>query len=155
MDCSMLGFPLLHYFLGFAQNHVHWVGDAIQLSHPLFPVSAALNLSQHQGLLQWVDFTSGGQSIGTSASASVLPVNIQGSFPLGLTGLISLLSKGHLFSHSSRLFPLFSIVDKAGGIILVPSSLPTFLIISLVLISLIPRKRIIGWSLWYFLKTLF
>ena len=41
-------------------------------------------------------FTSGGQSIGVSASASVLPMNIQGLFPLGLTGLISLLSKGHL-----------------------------------------------------------
>ena len=39
-------------------------------------------------------FTSGGPSIGASASASVLPVNIQGWFPLGLTGLISLLSKG-------------------------------------------------------------
>ena len=39
-------------------------------------------------------FTSGGQNIGVSASASVLPVNIQGRFPLGLTGLISLLSKG-------------------------------------------------------------
>ena len=38
--------------------------------------------------------TSGGQSIGASASASVLPVNIQGSFPLGLTGLISLQFKG-------------------------------------------------------------
>ena len=39
-------------------------------------------------------FTSGGQSIGVSASALVLPINIQGWFPLGLTGLISLLSKG-------------------------------------------------------------
>ena len=39
-------------------------------------------------------FASGGQSIGASASASVLPVNIQGSFPLGLTGLISLWSRG-------------------------------------------------------------
>ena len=38
-------------------------------------------------------FTSGGQSIGVSASASVLPMNIQGRFPLGLTDLISLLSK--------------------------------------------------------------
>ena len=39
-------------------------------------------------------FISGGQSIGTSASSSVLPMNVQGWFPLGLTGLISLLSKG-------------------------------------------------------------
>ena len=48
-------------------------------------------LSQHQGLFQWVGFfASGGQSIGTSvsASAAVLPMNIQGWFPLGVTGLI-------------------------------------------------------------------
>ena len=45
-------------------------------------------------------FSSGSQSIGTSASVSVLPMNIQGWFPLGLTGLISLLSKG-----LSRVFP--------------------------------------------------
>ena len=55
----------------------------------------ALNLSQNQGLFQWVIFfTSDGQSTGASASASVLPMNIQGCFPLGLTGLISLQSKG-------------------------------------------------------------
>ena len=43
--------------------------------------------------MNWL-FASGGQSIGVSASASVLPMNIQGIFPLGLTGLISLQSKG-------------------------------------------------------------
>ena len=43
--------------------------------------------------MSWL-FTSGGQSIGASVSVSVLPMNIQGWFPLGLTGLISLLSKG-------------------------------------------------------------
>ena len=48
-------------------------------------------------------FASGGQSIGDSASASVLPMNIQGRFPLGLTGLISLQSKGHsrVFSNTT------------------------------------------------------
>ena len=51
MDCSMPGFPVLHYLPEFAQTHVHWVGDAIQQSHPLSPPSPpALNLSQHQGL---------------------------------------------------------------------------------------------------------
>ena len=55
MDCSMSGFPVLHYFLEFAQTHVHWVSDAIQISHPLLPPSPlALNLSQQQGLFQWV-----------------------------------------------------------------------------------------------------
>ena len=61
------------------------------LCHPLllpsvFPASGSFPVSQL--------FTSGGQSIGASASASVLPVNIQGWFPLGLTGWISLQSKG-------------------------------------------------------------
>ena len=51
-----------------------------------FPASGPFPMSQF--------FTSGGQCIGASASASVLPMNIQGWFPLGLTGLISLQSKG-------------------------------------------------------------
>ena len=54
MGCSTPGFPVLHYFPEFAQTHVHWVSDAIQPSHPLLPTSLALNLSQHQGLFQWV-----------------------------------------------------------------------------------------------------
>ena len=56
MDCSPPGFPVLHCPLEFAQIHVHWVGDAIQPSHPLLPPSPpAFSLSQHQGLFQWVD----------------------------------------------------------------------------------------------------
>ena len=89
-------FPILHYLLGFSQTHAHWTGDAIQSSHPL-PQSSlfAFNLSQHQGFFPMSQFSaSGGQSIGASASASVLPMSIQGWFPLALTGLISLLSKG-------------------------------------------------------------
>ena len=60
-----------------------------------FPASGSFQMSQF--------FTSGGQSIGVSASASVLPVNIQDWFPLGLTGLISLLSKGlsRVFSNTT------------------------------------------------------
>ena len=51
----MDGFPVLHYLPEFAQTHVHWVNDAIQPSHPLSsPSPSALNLSQHQGLFQWV-----------------------------------------------------------------------------------------------------
>ena len=70
--------------------------DAIQPSHPLTSSSpSALSLSQHQGFLpmSWL-FASGNQNTGSSASASVLPMSIQGWFPLILTGLISLLSKG-------------------------------------------------------------
>ena len=55
IDCSMPGFLILRYILEFAQIHVHWVGDAIQPSHPLLPSSPlALNLSQYQDLFQWV-----------------------------------------------------------------------------------------------------
>ena len=95
MDCSVPGFPDLHCLLEFVQTHVHWVSAAVQPSHPLLPpATPAFNLSQHQGIfsLSWL-FTPAGQNIGASASASVLPVNIQGWFPSRLTGLISLLSK--------------------------------------------------------------
>ena len=94
MDCSTPGFPVLHYLPEFAETHVDWDGDAIQPSHPLSPLSPpALNLSQRQGLFQWVS-ASGGQSTEASVSASVLPMNIQDWFPLRLTGLISLQYKG-------------------------------------------------------------
>ena len=55
MDCSTPGFPVHHQLLELAQTHVHWVGDAIQPSHPLSsPSPPAFNLSQHQGLFQGV-----------------------------------------------------------------------------------------------------
>ena len=74
---------------------IHWVSDAIQLSHPLTcPSPPTFNLSQHQSFLMSRLFASGGQSSGASTSASVLPINIQDWFPLGLTGVISLQSKG-------------------------------------------------------------
>ena len=97
---------VLHYLSEFAQIHVHWVSDAIQPSHPLSPSSLlALSLSHHQGLFQWIScFASGGQSIRASASVSVLPINIQSWFPLGLTGLIFLLSNGLSRVFSSTTF---------------------------------------------------
>ena len=55
MDYSTPGFSVLHYLPKFSQTHVHWVGDAIQPSHPLSPPSpSVLNLYQHQSLFQWV-----------------------------------------------------------------------------------------------------
>ena len=94
MDCSMPGSSVLHYLLEFALIHIYWVCDAVQPSHPLSPLSPpALNLSQPQSFpVSWL-FASGGQSIGASALVSVLPMNIQGWFPLTLTGWISLQSK--------------------------------------------------------------
>ena len=55
MDWNTPGFPVPHRLPQFAQVHDHWVGDAIQPFHPLWPSSpSAFNLSQHQGLFQWV-----------------------------------------------------------------------------------------------------
>ena len=80
----------LDYLLEFAQIHFHWVGDAIQPSRPLPPLSPiAFNFSQHEDPFTWST-----QNTVALTSASVLPMNIQGWFPLGLTGLISLQCKG-------------------------------------------------------------
>jgi len=55
IDCGTPAFRVLHYLPEFAQTHVHWVGYAIQPSHPLSSLSPpALNLFQHRGLFQWV-----------------------------------------------------------------------------------------------------
>ena len=95
-DCSTPGSSVLHQVPELAQLHVHWVSDAIQPSHPLLSPSPAFlqSFPASGSFLMSRLFTSGGQSIGASVLASVLPMNIQGWFPLGLTCLISLLSKG-------------------------------------------------------------
>jgi len=78
MDCSTPGFPVHHQLLELAQTHVHRVGDAIQPSHPLSsPSPPAFNLSQHQGLFQWV---SSSHQVAKVLEASVLAMNIQGWF---------------------------------------------------------------------------
>ena len=73
MDCSTPGFPVLHHLPEFPQTRVHWVDGAIQPSCPLSPPSPpALNRFQWGPFPMSQLFTSGGQSIGASASASVL-----------------------------------------------------------------------------------
>ena len=93
MDCSMPGFPVLHYLWSLLRfmsiesvmpsNHSSSVAPfSCSQSFPAlksFPISRL--------------FTLGGESIGATASASVLPMNIQGWFPLGLTCFVSLLSR--------------------------------------------------------------
>ena len=105
MNCNTPGLPVYHQLLEFTQTHVHWVSDAIQPSHPLSsPSPPAFNLSQHQGLFQWVSSSHQvTQSIGVSAPTSVLPMNIQDWFPLRSTGCISLQSKGlsRVFSNTT------------------------------------------------------
>ena len=96
MNRSMPGLPVHHQLPEFTQTQVHWVGDAIQPSHPLLsPSPPAPNPSERQGLSQWVNSSQwGGQSIGVWASASVFPMNTQDWSPLGWTGWISLQFKG-------------------------------------------------------------
>ena len=105
MDCSALGFPVLHYLPGLAQTRVHWVGDTIQPSYPVSPPSPpALNFSQHQGFFFFSNESAVCISFfGDAVSASVLPMNIQGWFLFELTGLISLQSKGLLKVFSSTI----------------------------------------------------
>ena len=104
MECSTPGLPVHHQLLEFTQTHVHRVRDAIQPSHPLSSSSPPTpNPFHHQSLFKWVNSASGGQSIGVSASASVLPMNTQDWSPLGWTGWISLQSMGpsRVFSNTT------------------------------------------------------
>ena len=96
MDYSTPGLPVHCQLPEFTQTHVHSVGDAIQPSHPLSsPSPPAFNLSQHQGHIKWLSSSNQVESsIGVSASASVVPMTIQDSFPSGWTGWVSLQSKG-------------------------------------------------------------
>ena len=101
MDCSTPGFPVHQQLLELAQTHVHQVGDAIQISHPLpSPSLPAFSLCQHQVFSSESVLHIRWPSIGVSASASVPQMNVWDWFPLGWTGLISLQSKG-----LSRVFP--------------------------------------------------
>ena len=103
MDCSTQAFPVLTIswsLLKFMSVESVMLPNYLILCHPLlllpqsFPASGAFPMSQF--------FASSGYSIGASASASILPMNIQDRFPLGWTGWISLQSKG-LFSNTKSL----------------------------------------------------
>ena len=91
--CGTPGLPILHHLPEPAQTHVRWVGDAFQPSS-VIPFSCLQSFPESGPFLMSQLFASGGQSVGASASASSLPMNIQDWFPSGLTGLISLQSKG-------------------------------------------------------------
>ena len=104
MDCSTPGLPVHHQLPEFVKTHVHWVGDAIQPCHPVIPFSFCPQSFPAWGSFQMSQFfTSGCQSIGASASASVLPKNIRDWSPLRWTGVfkIMLLSS---WGHSWRLW---------------------------------------------------
>ena len=124
-----------YHLLEFAQMHVHWVGDAIQPSRPLlllpsiFPTSGSFPVSHF--------FTSGGQSTGASASASFLPMNIQGWFPLGITGLISWLPRA---SQEPSPTPQFKSNNSSALSLLYGPTL-TSVIIIIIILFWITRNR--------------
>ena len=106
MDCSTPGLPVHHQLLEPTQTHVHWVGNAIQPSHPLSsPSPPALNLSQHQGLFKWVSSSHQVAKVleFQLQHHDILPMNTQEQFPLGWTGWISLPSKrlSRVFSNTT------------------------------------------------------
>ena len=105
MDCSTPGFLVLHSFWSLIKLtfiELMRPSNHLFLCWPLLLMPSIFPRNKVFPVIQF--FTSGGQSIGTSASASVLPMNIQDWFPLGWTGWISLQSKGtlkHLLQHHS------------------------------------------------------
>ena len=119
MNYSTPGSPVLLHLPQFAQIHVHWVRDAIQLSNALSPPSPCiLNPSQHQGLLQWVSSCIRWPKY-WSFSFSISPSNeYSGLISIRLTGLISSLSKGlsRVFSHTTDWkHQFFSIQPSLGS----------------------------------------
>ena len=77
MDCSTPGFPIYHQLLEPTQTYVHHISDAIQPFQNT-PFSRLQSSPASESFPVSRLFASGGQSIGASASASVLPMNIQG-----------------------------------------------------------------------------
>ena len=112
MDWSTPGLPVHHRLLEFTQTHVHWSvmpSNHLILSHPFsfclqsFPASGSFPMSQF--------FASGGQSIGVSASASLLPMNTQDWFPWGLTGLLDLTKEAKDVYHKNYITPTQGITE--------------------------------------------
>ena len=95
MDCGTPGFPVFQDLPEFAQTQGHWVSDAIQPAHPRSPllllpsVLPSIRVFSNESALNQVT-----KVLELQLQLSVLPMNIQGWFPLGWTDLMSLLSKG-------------------------------------------------------------
>ena len=138
MNCSTPGFPELHHLPEFAQTHVHWVYYAIQPSHPLSsPSPHALNLSQNQSLLQWID--------SSHHVAEILELQLQHQFSsvaqshLTLRPLWTAARQASLsFTISRSLFKLMSIESMMPSnhvilccpILLLPSIFPSIRVFS-------------------------
>ena len=104
MDCSKPGLPVHPQLPEFTQTHIHQVllpSSHLILCCPLLLLPSIFPILEYFQISSF--FTSGGQSIGVSASASILPMTVQYLFPLGWTGWISLQSKGlsRVFSNTT------------------------------------------------------
>ena len=95
MDCSTPGLPVHHHLLELAQTHVHRASDAIRPSHLLSSPSPAFNLSQHQGLFQWVGLRIRWPKVFVVDSAQV-------PFPTGCPGMTNLRTEGREVSYRRR-----------------------------------------------------
>ena len=106
MNRSTPGFPVHHQLLELTQTHVHWVGDAIQPSHPLSsPSPPALSLSQHQGLFKWVSsLYQVSKVLEFQLQHKSFQWTLRTDLLLGWTGWISLQSKGlsRVFSNNTK-----------------------------------------------------
>ena len=117
MDYRVPGFPVLQYVPKFTETHIHLVDDAIQHLIFCFLFSCLQSFSESGHFLMSQFFRSDGQSIGVSASASVLQMNVRDWFPLGRTGSISLQFKG-----LSRVFSNTTIQKHQFSFLYSPSS---------------------------------
>ena len=123
MDCSMPGFPVFQPSPGACSNSF----PLSQWCHPTISSSVTHLSACSQSFPESESFpvsrlcSSGRQSTETSASVSVLPVNVQGWFPLGLTGLIALQSKVLLRVFSST--TIESINSSAPSLLYGPTSI--------------------------------
>ena len=134
-DCSMPGFPVFTVSRSLLK---HMSIDSLMPSSYLFlchPLLLLPSVFPNESFPMSRLFTPGGQRIGPSVSTSVLPMNIQGWFPLGLTGLISLLSKGLLrvffitTVEKHQLFPqVKSISSSTSAFFMVQLSHPSWLL---------------------------
>ena len=97
-------FPVYHQFPELAQTHIHQVSDTIQPSYPLSsPSPPAFHLSQNQGLFQWVSYSHQVAKVLSFSFSWSTYKEYLGLIPLGMTGLISLKSKGlsRVFSNTT------------------------------------------------------
>ena len=115
MDCQSPGFSVLHYLLEFAQTHVHRVCDAIQPSRPLLsPFPPAFNLSQHQGLFQWV--SSSNQVAKVELQLQHQPLRVILRIKYDITWHKSSIDASYLVSIVSVLLSLLIVTKVSGSI---------------------------------------